>query len=340
MPSASSTSKIRLSWLRKSSGVSRLLALYSTHCSCRNVFSPRSKATAACVGFSSRSTLISIAVNPYTALVGWPVVVAKFSAGSAKNARYASECPSSSSNLSRDATVRSYAERAGRAPRGRGARGWRAGGACGRGRSGGEGVDGGGGEGVAGLQLGRREVGLVGRVREVLRLEGVGEALPVAVAADAGEGAVQEVAGVELDAGLVGPHGELTAAARVVGAGGEVQAVRPGGRPGLPVQHPVEVVALRDQQLVVPGRVEVRAHVVDPGAHRERAGEVHRRAEHGRLVAERDLGGVGRGVPVGVDLDELVVGRARGRALAGQVEVVVVGQVDDRVEVGRLVGGD
>ena len=87
MPSASSTSKIRLSWLRKSSGVSRRLALYSTHCSCRNVGSPRSKATATCVGFSSRSTLMSIAVNPYTALVGWPVVVEKFSIGSAKNAR-------------------------------------------------------------------------------------------------------------------------------------------------------------------------------------------------------------------------------------------------------------
>src|ERR1700722_1158275 len=113
MPSASSTSKIRLSWLRKSSGVSRRLALYSTHCSCRKVGSPRSKATATWVGFSSRSTLMSIAVNPYTALVGWPVVVEKFSIGSAKNARYASEWPSSSSNRSRVpvsgvATHRSY----------------------------------------------------------------------------------------------------------------------------------------------------------------------------------------------------------------------------------------
>src|SRR5215469_13675825 len=106
MPSASSTSKIRLSWLRKSSGVSRLLALYSTYCSCLNVGSPRSNATATWVGCSSRSTLISIAVNPYTALVGWPVVVEKFSTGSAKNARYASECPSSSSSLS--VTLESY----------------------------------------------------------------------------------------------------------------------------------------------------------------------------------------------------------------------------------------
>ena len=36
---------------------------------------------------------MSIDVNPYTALVIWPVLVASV-AGSAKNARYASECPS------------------------------------------------------------------------------------------------------------------------------------------------------------------------------------------------------------------------------------------------------
>jgi hypothetical protein len=34
-------------------------------------------------------------VKPYTALVGCPVLVEKFSTGRAKNARYASECPSS-----------------------------------------------------------------------------------------------------------------------------------------------------------------------------------------------------------------------------------------------------
>ena len=64
MPSASSTSKIRLSWLRKSAGVSRRFALYSTYCSCRKVGSLRSKATATWVGCSSRSTLMSIAVKP------------------------------------------------------------------------------------------------------------------------------------------------------------------------------------------------------------------------------------------------------------------------------------
>ena len=47
----------------------------------------RSKHTAMWLGCSSRSRLISIEVKPKTALVGWPVVVVKFSTGSAKNAR-------------------------------------------------------------------------------------------------------------------------------------------------------------------------------------------------------------------------------------------------------------
>jgi hypothetical protein len=51
------------------------------------------------VGFSSRSTLISIEVNPNTAFVVCPVVVEKFSGGRAWNARYAEECPSSSSRI-------------------------------------------------------------------------------------------------------------------------------------------------------------------------------------------------------------------------------------------------
>ena len=53
----------------------------------RNGVRETAKATATCVGASSRSRLISIAVKPYTAFVVCPVPVRKFSAGSAKNAR-------------------------------------------------------------------------------------------------------------------------------------------------------------------------------------------------------------------------------------------------------------
>ena len=64
MPRASRTSKIRLIWLRNSSGAFVRPALYSTYFSCRKVGSLRSNATATRVGFSSRKTLISIAVKP------------------------------------------------------------------------------------------------------------------------------------------------------------------------------------------------------------------------------------------------------------------------------------
>src|SRR5690606_28858383 len=64
-----------------------------------------SKATATWVGSSSRSRLMSIDVNPYTALVCWPVVVEKFSTGRAKNARYAIEWPSMSRSLGRAGAV-------------------------------------------------------------------------------------------------------------------------------------------------------------------------------------------------------------------------------------------
>ena len=40
-------------------------------------------------------------MNPKTPLVCWPVWVEKFSTGSAKNARYATEWPSISSSLGR-----------------------------------------------------------------------------------------------------------------------------------------------------------------------------------------------------------------------------------------------
>ena len=87
MPRASSTSLMSGTWFLNSSGDLARLALYSPYSAVRNVWRETSKATATCVGCSSRSTLISIDVKPNTALVCWPVVVAKFSTGRAKNAR-------------------------------------------------------------------------------------------------------------------------------------------------------------------------------------------------------------------------------------------------------------
>lgn len=66
-----------------SAGVSERPALYSPYSSERNVGPERSNATATCVGRCWRIMVSSMAVKPYTALVCWPVSVAKFSAGSA-----------------------------------------------------------------------------------------------------------------------------------------------------------------------------------------------------------------------------------------------------------------
>jgi hypothetical protein len=68
-------------------GVCDRPALYSAYFSERNDCRDTSNDTMMCVGRSSRSMLISIDVNPKTALVGCPVCVEKFSTGSAKKAR-------------------------------------------------------------------------------------------------------------------------------------------------------------------------------------------------------------------------------------------------------------
>src|SRR6185437_9234433 len=82
------------------------------------------------------------------------------------------------------------------------------------------------------------------------------------------------------------------------------------------------------------GDVVVRAHFADPRADGVRRAEVERRVRDRDAVGQRqrDLRAVGRRVAVGVDLHELVVSRARRRILAREVEVAVVGEVDDRAQ--------
>ena len=94
------------------------------------------------------------------------------------------------------------------------------------------------------------------------------------------------------------------------------------------VEHEVVVVAAAEDDLL-------RAGVADPLADRVRRREVERRAGHRRDLAGRDRGRVDRRVVGGHQLQLVVVGAAG--ALAGEVEVGVVGQVDDRRRVGRRV---
>src|SRR5215470_4533069 len=175
-------------------------------------------------------------------------------------------------------------------------------------------------EGLSCLQDGGWEVRLVRRVREVLGLERVTRRLPVGVAADADQVPVEEVAGVELDTRLIGPHDQHAPAARVRGRGGEPE---PGERRAGMAQHPVVVVAVREDQLVALGR----ARVADPGSDGVEGPEVERRARDWHDRAGRDQVGVSRRERPRVDEDLLGVGRPR--CLPGQVEVGVVGQVDN-----------
>ena len=75
--SASSTWRISGSCERNRSGVSLRPALYVASFSLRNVGAAVSNATARWSGFSSPTTLISMDVKPYTALVTWPDEVAE-----------------------------------------------------------------------------------------------------------------------------------------------------------------------------------------------------------------------------------------------------------------------
>lgn len=102
---ASSSSPISSTCPLNSSGVLERFALYSGNSCARQVLRDTSNATAKCVGASSRRVFASIDMKPYTAFVGCPTAVVKFSAGRAKNARYARECPSMRSRRGRLSAV-------------------------------------------------------------------------------------------------------------------------------------------------------------------------------------------------------------------------------------------
>src|SRR5262249_56819252 len=102
-------------------------------------------------------------------------------------------------------------------------------------------------EGLSCAQDGGREVRLVRRVREVLGLERVTRGLPVGVTADADQVPVKEVAGVELDTRLAGPHGEQAPAPGVQGLGGEPEPGEPGAAV---VPHPVVAVTVLENRLI------------------------------------------------------------------------------------------
>src|SRR4051812_19599180 len=81
--------------------------------------------------------------------------------------------------------------------------------------------DGGLVEGFAGLEDGGGEIGMVGRIGIVLGFETEAGVPGVGSTGGTFEGSVEEVAGVELDAGLGGPDFEDATGFGILGAGGK-----------------------------------------------------------------------------------------------------------------------
>ena len=79
--------------------------------------------------------------------------------------------------------------------------------------------------GLSGTEDRRRPLGLVGRVGILLGLEADAVALVVHDALLAGDGAVQEVAGVDLDAGFVGIDLQVDAGGRAAELDGDLRDV-------------------------------------------------------------------------------------------------------------------
>jgi hypothetical protein len=88
---------------------------------------------------------------------------------------------------------------------------------------------------------------MIRRIGEVLGFEAEAVAIFVDVALLAGDGAVEKISGVELDAGLSGGDFHDAAAGRLVDAGGEDEALFV----TLTIEDPVVVVAVAEDELVI-----------------------------------------------------------------------------------------
>lgn len=161
---------------------------------------------------------------------------------------------------------------------------------------------------------------MVGAVGIMLCLEAEGTATRILHAFLAHETAIEEVAGIELQTGLVGEHLHLDACV------GVVKRAEALGDVALCVEYPVVVVA-------VPVHYLLAALIVNAVADGGRCTEIKRRALHiEHLASDGDIG-INSGELVGVKGKHLV--KAVLGAVATEVEVAVVGEVEDR----SLVGG-
>src|ERR1019366_789156 len=133
---------------------------------------------------------------------------------------------------------------------------------------------------LAGLQFGGRESRLIRRIGIMLGFETEGRVLRIDLAALAGEGAVEEIAGVELNARLGGEHFHHAA------GGGPFDARRESEARAFAIDHPIVVVAMAELELFV---VLVGARADGGGL-----GEIEGRAGDGLELAGGDQAGIDR----------------------------------------------
>ena len=167
----------------------------------------------------------------------------------------------------------------------------------------------------------------VGGVGEHLRLQRHAVAHAIGLPALAGQAAIEEIARIELHAGLGRQHLQHAARCRVGKAGEEARRAR-----ALAGDHPAMVVAVADADLVMGG-------VAHPRADHPGRAEIEGGACDGGEVAGGDRGLVGGEEVLGRD-GQHVVHRPGGSAFAREVPVGVVGHVDERRPVGGRPVGD
>lgn len=169
-----------------------------------------------------------------------------------------------------------------------------------------EGEDGVAVVGLAGTEKSGGPFGFIGRVRILLGLEADGGTLLIGNALLAGDRAVQEVTGIDLDAGLVGidHHGDAGLfAGEQSGQFGDIS---------LGVQHPIVVVAVAVLDLFMLG--------VDIGEDIGRRSEVERGILDRSDLARGHISAVHRRIAVGVDAED-VLDDAVIRRISGKIEV-------------------
>ena len=161
---------------------------------------------------------------------------------------------------------------------------------------------------------------MVGRIGKHARLQADGVALAIGAAVLADEGAVQEVAGIELDARRGDADFHHPARHGIFHDRGGAQRAR------LAVDDEIVVIAAAIADLLV-------AAIADAVAHPVRGAEIERGARHRSPLAGGNQGGTDRGEAGGVQRDHIAHHVAR--VIARQVEIAVVGQVQHRGLAGR-----